>query len=52
MLRMQLAETKDKMEDLEKSMIDVGRCPDDAMNRISGPMMIEFRNVLERDKEV
>ena len=46
-----MAETRDKMEDLEKNLIDVGRCPDDAMNRISGPMMIDFRNLLSQDKE-
>jgi hypothetical protein len=38
---------QDIMDTLEQNMIDVGRCPDEAMKRVTGPLREKFRKLIE-----
>ena len=47
LLRAKLTEMQDIMDTLEQNMIDVGRCPDEAMKRVTGPLKDKFIKQIE-----
>ena len=50
-LKDNLNKMREQMKRMEKNIIDVGRQPDEACNKISGPMKDELYDAIEFEKE-